>query len=243
MNSPLSLFELNPATDLAAAAAQFAIKRRIQIRDVLTTEAAATIHDVFSRLTPWGLAYEAAGGPVDIDYEELRVITADRRTAMNQALAAQMRSGNYAFAYHRYPMINAYLDKRMPGGPHDLLVEHINSEHFVDFIRALTGDNTLIKADAQATLFAPGQFLSVHDDSHVMEGWRYAYVLNFARDWRPEYGGILLFHDERGVVVDGFVPCFNALNIFAVPQRHSVSMVSSFAPIGRFAISGWFRDR
>jgi Rps23 Pro-64 3,4-dihydroxylase Tpa1-like proline 4-hydroxylase len=52
-----------------------------------------------------------------------------------------------------------------------------------------------------------------------------------------------MFYDEDGDCIAGFKPRFNALNLFAVPQRHSVSYVPPFAPAGRFAITGWFRDQ
>jgi Rps23 Pro-64 3,4-dihydroxylase Tpa1-like proline 4-hydroxylase len=113
----------------------------------------------------------------------------------------------------------------------------------MDLVRAITGTPELIKADAQATLYAPQQFLSVHNDEHASAGRRIAYVLNLcAEEWRPEWGGYLLFHDDDGDVIAGFRPRFNALNLFAVPQRHSVSFVAPFAAMARYAITGWFRD-
>jgi Rps23 Pro-64 3,4-dihydroxylase Tpa1-like proline 4-hydroxylase len=140
-------------------------------------------------------------------------------------------------------MLYAYLNKWMEGSPHDLLVEHINDQPFMNLVRAVTGLPDLTKADATATLFGPNQFLATHDDSHKAEGWRVAYVLSLCPvDWRPEWGGYLLFYDEAGDVVAGYRPRFNALNLFEVPQKHSVSYVPPFAPVARFAITGWFRN-
>jgi len=113
----------------------------------------------------------------------------------------------------------------------------------MNFIREVTGLPSLVKADAQATLFAPGQFLGRHIDSHVAEGWLVAYVMNFAKDWKPDWGGYLNFFDDDGDIVAGYRPRFNALNMFKVPRAHAVSFVPPFAPVGRFAITGWFRDR
>ena len=36
---------------------------------------------------------------------------------------------------------------------------------------------------------------------------------------------------------------FNTLNMFTVAQPHNVTYVPPFAPVGRYAITGWFRDR
>jgi len=111
-------------------------------------------------------------------------------------------------------------------------------------MRAVTGIDELVKADAQATLFAPNHYLGSHSDSHVANGWRVAYVLNLAPDnWHPDWGGYLLFLNEDGDVVEGFRPRFNALNLFLVPQEHLVSYVPPFAPTARLAITGWLSDR
>ena len=245
MTGPIKLFEINPALDVARLAADFARNRRVQIRDVLIDAAAATVHRVLSRETPWGLAWQAGEGrPTQIRREQLAGFGGADRAKMESEIGAAMRGSDYAFAYMHYHLVEAYLGKWKPGGVHDLLLEHINDEPFLDLVRKVTAMPDLVKADGQATLYAPGQFLAQHDDSHVAEGWRVAYVLNFAPDdWRPEYGGYLLFHDADGDIVQGFKPRFNALNLFAVPQKHSVSYVPPFAPVGRFAITGWFRDR
>jgi Rps23 Pro-64 3,4-dihydroxylase Tpa1-like proline 4-hydroxylase len=59
--------------------------------------------------------------------------------------------------------------------------------------------------------------------------------------WRPEWGGLLLFHADDDSAVHGHVPRFNTVDLFAVPQRHSVSMVAAAAPARRFAVTGWLR--
>lgn len=63
------------------------------------------------------------------------------------------------------------------GGAHDVVLDHLNSEPFLQLMRGVTGIEDLIKGDGQATLFGPNQFLASHDDSHVAEGWRVAYIL------------------------------------------------------------------
>jgi hypothetical protein len=243
VSEPIPLFKINPALDRAALAARFAAARRVQIRDLLTPETAATVYDVLARGTPWGLAWNDGSTPGDIGNAELGRIAPDRRAAMGRALGEQVRRRGYGFAYHRYPMVRAYLEQWDASGPLHLLLEHINDEPLMDFVRTVTGMPDLAKADAQATLFAPGQFLGVHNDSHVAEGWRIAYVMNFTRDWHEDWGGYLLFYDEDGDVVAGFRPRYNALNLFAVPQRHNVTYVPPWSPVGRFAITGWFRDK
>jgi Rps23 Pro-64 3,4-dihydroxylase Tpa1-like proline 4-hydroxylase len=38
-------------------------------------------------------------------------------------------------------------------------------------------------------------------------------------------------------------PRFNTLTLFAVPQLHSVSMVTKSAAFRRYSITGWLRSR
>ena len=245
LQESIPLFELNPGLDRAELARRFADTRRVQIRDVLTRETARTIQTILSQQTPWGIAWRAAeDGPHATRQEQLAALSRSEKEAIGAKVTAAMRGGDYAFIYSQYPMLDAYLQKWAEGSPQDLLLEHINDEPLMNLVREVTGIPQLIKADAQATLYAPNQFLAVHDDSHVAEGWQVAYVLNFcAESWRPDWGGYLMFYDEEGDVIAGFKPRFNALNLFRVPQKHSVSYVPPFAPVGRFAITGWFRDR
>ena len=245
MSSTISLFELNPALDRGTLARRFSADKRLQIRDVLKPQAARTIHRILTQQTQWGLAWHAAeDGPHNVRREQLSAMAPAQKEAIGAKVTAAMRGSDYGFVYAQYPMLDAYLQKWDQGSPQDLLLEHINDQPFLSLVRQVTGIPELIKADAQATLYAPTQFLALHDDSHVAEGWRVAYVMSFcAEDWRPDWGGYLMFYDEEGDVVAGFKPRFNALNLFLVPQKHNVTYVPPFAPVGRFAITGWFRDR
>lgn len=245
MSGEIPLFEVNPALDRTALAAQFARDGRVQIRDVLTDQTAREVRKILAQYTKWGVAWQAGqDGPHALRAEASARMTPQQNAEIGGKLMKAMQGPDYAFVYGQYPLLTAYQEKWAEGAPHDLLMEHINAEPFMNLVRAVTGMPELRKADAQGTLYRPGHFLAVHNDSHVAEGWRVAYVLNFAiDDWRPEWGGYLEFFDEDGDVVAGYRPRFNALNMFAVPQKHSVTYVPPFAPVGRYAITGWFRDR
>ncbi len=248
MESPrvmIRLFDINPHLDRPALSNAFAERRRLQITDLLTEESARNLHSVLRHKTDWGLAWRAGDeGPEAITKQRLQGMTRDELVLRQGKLYSALREQRYGFVYSQYPILTAYQDAWQPGGPHDAIMELINDEPFMDLIRGVTGMPELRKADAQATLYGPGQFLAQHDDSHVAEGWRVAYVLNLcAVEWRPDWGGYLNFFDEKGDVEQGFRPRFNALNIFAVPQAHNVGYVPPFAPAERFAITGWFRDR
>ncbi len=241
-----TLFELNPTLDRKALAERFAITGRVQIRDVLTQEAAQEVHTVLTKVTPWGMATGAGNAkPQSFRMEEVR--TPDGAQRVNAAaMTAQEHSarGEYGFRFAHYPILTAVQEGWDPGGAHEVLLEHLNAEEFLGLARDVTGIDTLMKADGQASLFAPNHYLGRHIDSHVAEGWEVAYVLNFAPpEWHPDWGGYLMFLDEDGDVVEGFRPRFNALNLFRVPTSHCVSYVPPFAPVGRIAVTGWLRTK
>lgn len=239
------LFEINPGLDRAALARRFAETGRVQIRNVLTEETAKEMLQVLTRQTPWGMAIGAGEKESPRSYTAAETQSPDGRQAMNaMARSAEEHSarGEYAFRFAHFPIVKAVQDGWDPGGPHEVLLEHINADAFMGLAREVTGIDALHKADGQATLFAPNHYLGRHIDSHVAEGWEVAYVLNFAPPgWQPDWGGYLLFLDDEGDVIEGFRPRFNALNLFKVPQSHLVSYVPPFAPLGRMAVTGWLR--
>ena len=244
-----TLFELNPALDRAALAAEFVANTRVQVRDFLTRETAEEIREILAKATPWGLAMQADGsafsGPQQILPQEMRDPAKQKRAGeIGLATDASAARGDYAFRFAQYPILQAVQEGWAPDGPHEILLEHINAPEFMQLARDITGEAELIKADGQATLYAKQQFLGRHIDSHVMEGWTIAYVMNFTiDDWHPDWGGYLQFLDDDGDIVQGFRPRFNSLNLFRVPQAHSVSFVAPFAPIGRYAVTGWLRNQ
>lgn len=242
-----ALFELNPDLDRAALAERFARDRRLQVHNVLTDETARELRMIMEKYTDWGIALQAGatGKPRNFRPSELRdQATAREAMEMGKATDAAAAKGDYAYRALRYSIVEALQGGWDPGGPYEVLIEHLNAEPFLAFMRTITGMPELLKADAHASCFAPQHFLGRHNDSHVAEGWRTAYVLNLTiDDWHPDWGGYLVFYDEDGNIETGFKPKFNTLNLFAVPQDHAVTYVPPFAPKGRYAIGGWLRDR
>jgi SM-20-related protein len=244
MTQSVKLFEINTGLDRRALAAEFARNGRLQVRDLLTRETALEIQAILARGTRWGFSWQAGGdGPHHWRQARAAAATQAEIAAMRDKLSKAVQAKDFAFLYLAYPLLDAYLEKWDPGSPHELLLEHLNDAPFLDLMRTITGIPGLKKADGQATLYGPGHFLTEHNDSHAAHGRRVAYVLNLTIDgWQADWGGNLLFFNETGDVSGGFVPRFNALSLFAVPQLHAVSYVPPFSPLGRYAITGWLYD-
>ena len=117
----------------------------------------------------------------------------------------------------------------------------MSSEPMLGLLRVITGCDDISFTDGQATAYGPGDFLTCHDDDVEGAHRRAAYVFGLTRQWRPEWGGLLLFHDDEDRTVAGHVPRFNTLDLFSVPRRHSVSLVTPAAPVRRYAVTGWLR--
>ena len=237
------MLELNPALDRVALAHEFATKSRLQIRDVLAPAGADAVRKILADATPWGLAWQAGATapPQLIRAEQLRSMSKDEITSILRRAAADPV---YGFAYHSYPLVTAYLERWNPGSAHDRLLEELNSPEVLQLVRDVTGIAEIVKMDGQATLYAPGHFLPPHNDEESLRGRRVAYVLNLTLGkWRPQWGGYLNFFTGDWDIDQAFCPRFNSLNLFRVPQWHSVGEVSAAAPIGRYAVTGWARDR
>lgn len=242
------MVELNDALDLKALAADFAREGRVQLRGALTPSSAAELRGLLAESTPWGIAARApdveGGAPVFVRAGERATDEGRERVErLAAAAAAAVGRGEYGYVYASYPMLTAYLERWAPGAPHEAILEDLNGERFLSAMRAITGFAMIARADAQATLFAPGHFLPLHHDSHDGQGRLVAYVLNLPiDDWRPDWGGQLAFYNEEGDIERAYHPRFNTLNLFAVPRPHAVTPVAACAPEGRFAITGWLRS-
>lgn len=227
---------LNPALDAAALAQQFATHGRLRVQNILAPECATLIADCLEKATPFDLALlDDNGAPLVLRGQ--RIDWNDPRIA-----AAVARAGSgFSFLYRSFPMLTAYQQRQPPGHLLHTVFEFLNSAPVIDFLHHVTGHADIVRLDAQATLYEPGCFLTTHNDLLPAHNRRAAYVLGFTRRWLFDWGGLLLFFDEARHVQDGYMPGFNTLDLFSVPQLHAVTSVAPFARAGRYAITGWAR--
>jgi Rps23 Pro-64 3,4-dihydroxylase Tpa1-like proline 4-hydroxylase len=66
----------------------------------------------------------------------------------------------------------------------------LSEEPVLRFLRIILGDGDISFADAQATAYAPGHFLTAHVDDVAGKDWRAAYVMNLSKDWSVDWGGL-----------------------------------------------------
>jgi len=232
---------INPKLDLKSLANAYRAHRRVQVADFLEPDAARWIEQALLDQVEWRLAMCVDGQDTLFTRDQWASLPeAERRGLVSRANAAGRDGFQYTFEY--YPMRAAFHEQWTPPGPLNEVVAFLESDAFLAAVRAICGDDTIVASDCQATCFRTGHYLNQHDDlQHASR--RQAYVLNLTRAWRPDWGGLLLFFDAGGNVVEGYLPRMNVLNLFAVPVVHAVSFVNPLAGGARLAITGWLHDR
>lgn len=232
--------QLNPSLDRAALRAAFDARGYVHVADLLVLEDANRLFRCLADEVEWNLNFHDGTKNFDLHPIQDAALQGDKRAQLMAHIQQQGRFG-FAYMFHNYPLYDAYgAGKPMPAmlkAAHDFL----NSEPLMSLARDVTGKADIAFADSQVTRFGPGHFLTKHDDNVAGKNRRLAYVLNLTPDWRPDWGGLLLFFDRHGHVTGGLKPSYNALNLLSVPIDHAVSFVAPLAGAYRYAITGWLR--
>ncbi|WP_066683766.1 2OG-Fe(II) oxygenase family protein [Caulobacter sp. CCH9-E1] len=239
--SDAPILRLNPALDPAAFAAAYAREGVARIPDVFEPAVVDRLAGILEQTIDWDVICSDERGEAEVlDRARRQALGGEAVVQRLHAATTRAREG-FAYVYLGYPMIDAYLAGRDPGHPIHAVTEFLNSEAFIGFCAAVTGETTVTKIDGQATCYRPGDFLTLHDDTGVGERLA-AYTLGLTRRWRPDWGGQLLFHDAKGDVERGYAPAWNTLTLFRVPRVHSVAPVAPYAGAPRLMVTGWLRN-
>ena len=232
---------MNPDLDARDFAAAFQRDGMVQVPDFLTPDSADRLEAALKTATPWGLSLSGADGKGEwLSPEALQTLGRDGVAARAREAMTAARTG-FGFSFLSYPIIDALVAGRDPGHLTHALAMTLNSPETRDFCAAVAGETGITKIDAQATLFRPGDYLTLHNDTGVGER-RAAYTIGLTRDWRTDWGGQLLFLDEAGDIPRGLMPRFNVLTLFRTPQWHTVATVAPYAGAPRLSLTGWLRD-
>lgn len=234
-------FSLSASLDRKAIHADFVDRGYAQVLGVLPEENARRIHKELAEVTPWNLVFNEDGKHFDLPEAQLNLMKPGDKALLIQAIYARAKD-NFQYYYYNYPIF----DSHKAGLNKDLVLhqfyEWLDGEEFLSFSRQVTGFDDIAFVDAQATSYRRGQFLSTHDDTLEGKNRRAAYIFNFTREWRSDWGGYLQLLSDDDNVRAGLRPAFNTLNIVAIPQRHNVGIVSPFAGGPRLSVSGWIRS-
>jgi len=164
----------------------------------------------------------------------------ERQQLMNNIY--KRATSQFQYVFIQYYITQAIELGEDPGHPMHQVHDWINQPSTLDFMRTLTGDDSIKKADSYASCYAPGHFLTEHEDHHEKHDRVAAYVISMTRVWNVNWGGHLAFLDDAGNINQAFLPDFNSFNIFLIPQRHAVQPVAPFAGGNRTSYLGWLQS-
>ncbi|WP_395338312.1 2OG-Fe(II) oxygenase [Ningiella sp. W23] len=227
--------ELNPLHNFADYSEQYGQDKRLRLFDVFMPKTAGDIAQHIHQDLSYKNAFVEDGNFKAMSTKELEALGSEKQQALTKAIYKQASDG-VGFLYAKC---------QLHQNPSDLSLSQqvltwLNSAELLNGIKAMTGHEDITGANAQATRYYPGHFLTRHNDVNEHENRRVAYVLNFTPKWHPDWGGLLQFYHDDGNPKDTWVPIFNSIALFDVTHPHAVSYVAPFAKNPRLAITGWF---
>jgi SM-20-related protein len=235
--APDSPFQINPGLDLEEISATYSRDGRVRIFGLLS-EGALALYECLDARPDWIHLINTDDGVLELDPGQRARLSPAEWRAIADGAHLRARTG-FQYRYHglRVPDEDEIVQD-------DLLLAFagfMQSEAMIDLLKKVTGHEGLAFTDGQATAYGPGDFLTGHDDEVSGKARTAAYVFGLTPGWRLEWGGLLLFHGAHDRTAMGLAPRFNTLDLFKVPQMHSVSEVTGAAPHRRYAITGWLR--
>jgi SM-20-related protein len=231
----------DPTIDLEAHRQALRRSGRAQISPAMSAQHATRVLQAVER-APFRLSVNSGTKSLDLSLAELSSLQPEQEARFTALVHAGAASG-FQYCFDTYRLSDEADNGQLTPGPLLDLYQALNSAHFLDHCRYLADDSDIEFCDAQVTRYRPGHFLTMHNDDVAGKGRVMAYVLNLTAIWRPDWGGLLLFHGAEGHVEGGFTPAFNRLNLFKIPCDHAVSLVAPFAQQPRYAVTGWARKR
>jgi SM-20-related protein len=229
---------INPALDPAVLNQAFREKGRLQVPDFFDRASAEYLYQLLQENETWYLTYNEGQENYESSLAEFRALSPDQQRQFMAQINQRAGSG-FQYVFNQYYITQAIELGEQPGHPMHQMQEFMNRESTLAFMSALTGQNDIRKADSYASWYAPGHFLTQHDDLHSKHDRVAALVFSMTRGWNRNWGGHLAFFDELGNIEDAYVPSFNTLNIFLIPQKHAVQLVAPFARERRTSYLSW----
>lgn len=233
-------FSLNPDLDRNALKECYARTGRVRIYGLLAS-GAVELHDHLRERDDWVQVIDAPGAPIELTRKDRRAMGPKRYARIDRDAYTRGRDGfQYRYEALRVPDVEEPVDSEPMLSP---LARFLHSPEMLRLIEDITCRKPGRFINGQATSYGVGDFLTGHDDDAAGENRMAAFVLGLTQMWRLEWGGLLLFHGDRDRTAEALVPRFNTLDLFHVPQQHSVSWVSPSAGFSRLAVTGWYSTR
>ena len=235
----VTAFALHPAIDPAACAARYQREGHVRIAQWLSDDSAQSLSTALARERAWRHVIHAPSRDYEIARADLEGLAPEQRARVDDAVVEAARDG-FQFRYDSVRVSDDPAERRARGSALDAFADFMNSDTVLARLAAISGATGALFVDAQATAYRPGDFLTAHDDDVAGKHRQAAFVFGLTQRWRTEWGGLLMLHGSDGAG-RYLTPAFNTLDLFAVPQVHSVSLVAPWADRPRLSVTGWLR--
>lgn len=232
---------INAQLDPVALNAELQETGRIQIPNFMEAATADYLYTLLKENRDWYITYNEGEENYESPMAEFQALDPAKKRQFMSRVLSSARQG-FQFLFRQYYISRAVENGENPGHPLHAMMDFVNSESTLQWMRTLTGQEQIRRSDSYASLYAPGDFLTTHDDLHGSHDRVAAYVISMTKDWNPNWGGYLAFFDEEDNIEQAFMPSFNTLNLFLIPQKHAVQMVSPFAGTMRTSYLGWLHQ-
>ena len=153
-------------------------KGRLQVHDFFTPETSQYLLTLLLENKNWNLAYNSGNNYYESPISELEKLTPEQKQKFMKQIFAKA-SNNFQYVFIQYYISQAIKLKEEQGHPLHQVDAFLNSDYYLDFMRELTADSSIKKADSYASVFDKEHFLTEHDDLHDKHDRVAACVFNF----------------------------------------------------------------
>src|SRR5205085_10493998 len=193
-------YRLNPALDADGLAEAFRGRGRLHIADFLVAEDAEHLLASLEASADWILMMNQGDRLFQVGRDLQAALSAEKRAQVDEAVYAAARDG-FQFRYESIKAPLADADRVAQPCALNAFARFLSSNETLSFLRQVTGAADIGFADAQATCYGPGHFLTAHDDDAHDQDRRIAYVFNLTKLWDVDWGGLLTFRAEGSRMV------------------------------------------
>jgi Rps23 Pro-64 3,4-dihydroxylase Tpa1-like proline 4-hydroxylase len=231
--------ELASRTDTQALATRYAATGSVSVPMFLSLPSAEELKTELTHAELWVEIFRAGAKVYEMPHAQFVALPQAQKDELRRMVEDAAR-GSLQYRYRAIRVAEEPAERAGRGLALDRFADLLNDPATIALLRTITGSSLVDFADAQATDYRAGDFLTTHDDAIEGKNRLAAYVYSLTTGWQADWGGLLLF--ERGEEVTGFVPDFNVLRLFAVPSTHHVSYVAPWVDARRLSITGWLRS-
>ena len=182
-----ALFTLNPELDAARLRADYRAHGHVQLMPFVEHEQAAALAAVLGADESWREVINSGTKLFELDRSAQASLEPERRSRLEAAIALAARN-EFQHRYESIRVDDSDAVRRSNPTPLNQFALFLSSPPVIDLLRAITGAADIGFADAQATAYRPGDFLTAHDDAVEGKGRRAAYVFGLTKGMARRLG-------------------------------------------------------